>query len=68
MVQFECPRHPQPKYLKDSVEVMESDSLAQNLQVWSRVVNTFMPSGDDFKKVQPACDETFSKCKLVDFS
>ena len=52
---------------QDSVGVMESDSLAQNLQVWSQVVNTFMPNGDDFKRVQPACDKTFSKCK-IDFS
>ena len=47
---------------------MESDSLAHNLNVWSRVVNTFMPDEADFKRVQPACDETFAKCKLVDFS
>ena len=47
---------------------MESDSLAHNLKVWSGGVNTFMPNSDDFKRVQPACDETFSKCKLVEFS
>ena len=54
--------------MQDSVEIMESDSLAHNLREWSRLVNTYMPNGDDFKRVQPSCDETFSKCKLVDFS